>query len=73
MPNLAYNAENLDHPQHSRQRGNQIHAGGLPPWREFNFFMKLNQTFISRLARLLFTPSVECNPAGVFTPVQKLL
>ena len=41
-----------------------------PAWISF---MKLNQTFISRLAGILFTPSVERNPAGVFTPAQKLL
>ena len=35
--------------------------------------MKLNRTFISRLAGSLFTPSMERNPSGVFTPVQKIL
>ena len=33
--------------------------------------MKLNQTLILHLAGLHFTPSVEGNPARVFTPAQK--
>ena len=33
-----------------------------PTWISF---MKLNQTFIMHLAGLLFTPSVECNPASI--------
>ena len=45
-----------------------IHAGGL----HAGVNVKLNQTFVLHLAGLLFTPSMERNPSGVFRPAQKL-
>ena len=61
----------------SRRRGNLFHASRLSRRRASTParipFMKLNQTFISRLAGLGFTPSVKRNPASLNPLAQKLL
>ena len=58
LPSFSENGNPLDHPKFSCRHGDQIHV---------NFFYKSESNIYFRLVGLLFTSSLERNPASVKT------